>query len=170
MIKGFGSTEPDAEKALFIAPNATLVGDVSLGEGSSVWYNAVLRADENKIIVGRNSNIQDNSTIHVTREKPCTVGDNVSVGHNAVLHACTVEDECIIGMNATVLTGAVIGRGSIVAAGSVVREGTIVPEMSLVAGVPAQVKKSLGKKELAMIRENSQEYVRLAKQHSEQFI
>ncbi|MEG2174228.1 MAG: gamma carbonic anhydrase family protein, partial [Oscillospiraceae bacterium] len=126
---------PTIESGCFIAPGAYLIGRVRLLEGSSVWYHAVLRGDVNDIVIGRFSNIQDNATVHVDSGRsglaphglPTIVGDYVTVGHNCVLHACTVEDGCLIGMGAIVLDGAVIGRGSIVGAGAVVTKGTIIP-------------------------------------------
>lgn len=121
----------------WVAPGAFIRGDVTLDEKVSVWYNAVLRADQEKITIGKNSNIQDNAVIHGDHGNDVTVGENVTVGHGAILHGCTVEDNALIGMGSVVLDHAVIGAGSIVGAGAVVSSGTIVPPKSLVVGIPA---------------------------------
>jgi carbonic anhydrase/acetyltransferase-like protein (isoleucine patch superfamily) len=129
---------------VFIAPNATIVGDVTMGEGCSVWFNAVIRGDVNAIQIGDKVNIQDNAVIHCTYEKHATtIGNNVSIGHSAIVHGCKVEDDVLIGMGAIVMDGAVIGSNSIVAAGAVVLEGTIVPPGSIFAGVPAKKVKDI---------------------------
>ena len=140
----FLSKEPQLADEVFIAPGATVIGDVRLGARSSVWYGCVLRGDINFIQIGEATNVQDGSVIHLADDFPVIIGDYVTIGHSAVVHACVVEDECLIGMNATILDGAVIGRRSIVAAGSLVPQGMQVPPGSLVAGVPAKVKRSLG--------------------------
>lgn len=151
---------PEIAESAFVAAGAVIVGRVVLAENSSVWYNAVLRAEQEPISIGEGSNLQDNVSGHVDAGYPLTVGRNVSVGHGAVLHGCTVEDDCLIGMSATVLNGAVIGAGSLVAAGAVVLEGTIVPPGSLVAGVPAKVRRELTDAERTGIRNNAASYVR----------
>ena len=126
---------PSIDPKAFVATGARVIGAVTLREGASVWYNAVLRADGDAITVGIGSNVQDNVAIHVDRGSPVVIGENVSIGHNAVMHGCTIEDGSLIGMGAVVLNRAVIGAGSLVAAGAVVLEGTLVPPGSLVAGV-----------------------------------
>lgn len=151
---------PHVADSAFVAAGAVLVGRVTLADTASVWYNAVLRAEQEPISIGEGSNLQDNVSGHVDAGYPLTVGRNVSVGHGAVLHGCTVEDDCLIGMSATVLSGAVIGTGSLVAAGAVVLEGTIVPPGSLVAGVPAKVRRELTDAERAGIRNNAENYQR----------
>ena len=148
-----------------MAAGAVLVGQVAVFERASVWYNSVLRAEAEPITVGEGSNLQDNVSCHVDHGYPLTVGRNVSVGHGAVLHGCTVEDDVLIGMASTVMNGAVIGAGSLVAAGAVVLEGTIVPVGSLVAGVPAKVRRELTAEEIAGNRHNAEEYLRLAALH-----
>ena len=145
----------------WVAPGAFLRGDVTLDEKVSVWYNAVLRADQEKITIGKNSNIQDNAVIHGDHGNDVTVGENVTVGHGAILHGCTVEDNALIGMGSVVLDHAVIGAGSIVGAGAVVSSGTIVPPKSLVVGIPAKVKKTLTDEESAGNLENVEEYLGL---------
>jgi carbonic anhydrase/acetyltransferase-like protein (isoleucine patch superfamily) len=167
IVAGFGGKEPKLDQDAFTAPNATLIGDVTLHAGSGVWYGAVLRAEYEPIVLGPGSNIQDNCTVHVDAGFPVTIGERVSVGHNAVLHGCTVEDDCLIGMGATVLNGAVIGAGSLVAAQALVPQGMVVPPGSLVAGVPAKVRRELSAEELEGIKLNGAVYVELAGQHRE---
>ena len=122
---------------IYVAPTATIVGDVAIGKGSSVWHGAVLRGDLDRIVVGEHCSIQDNAVVHVDKGSPTVIGDRVTVGHGAVVHGCTVGSDCIIGMNATILSRASIGNGSVVAAGAVVPEGAAFPPNSVVLGVPA---------------------------------
>jgi carbonic anhydrase/acetyltransferase-like protein (isoleucine patch superfamily) len=166
MKRSFGGKEPVIAGDAWVAPTAMVVGAVTLGTESSVFFGAVLRADVDSIIVGDGSNIQDNVSIHCDSGYPTIIGRNVSVGHAAVIHGCTVEDDCLIGMNATVLTGAVIGTQSLVAAGAVVLEGTIIPPRSLVAGVPAKVRRELTDDEVAGIERNASHYRQLRLEHS----
>ncbi|TFC04839.1 gamma carbonic anhydrase family protein [Cryobacterium adonitolivorans] len=156
---------PHVAESAFVAAGAVLVGNVSLAEHASVWYNAVLRAEAEPIRIGVGSNLQDNVSCHVDGGYPLIVGRDVSVGHGAVLHGCTVEDGALIGMAATVLNGAVIGAGSLVAAGCVVLEGTIVPPGSLVAGVPGKVRRELTPGEIEGIRHNAEAYLGHAALH-----
>jgi carbonic anhydrase/acetyltransferase-like protein (isoleucine patch superfamily) len=153
---------PDDSAAAYVAPGAALIGAVRLASGSSVWFNAVLRADNEPITLGEGSNLQDLVACHVDRGFPLTIGSGVSVGHSAVLHGCTIEDDVLIGMHATVMNGAVIGAGSLVAAGALVTEGTVVPPRSLVAGVPAKVRRELTDADVAGIRSNAQHYAERA--------
>jgi carbonic anhydrase/acetyltransferase-like protein (isoleucine patch superfamily) len=140
-VKGIS---PSIGADTFIAPNATIVGDVTMGEGCSVWFNAVIRGDVNSIIIGNKVNIQDNAVIHCTYEKNKTIiGNNVSIGHTAIVHGCTIHDNVLIGMGSIVMDRAEIGSNSIVAAGAVVLEGTIVPSGSIFAGVPAKKVKDI---------------------------
>lgn len=150
---------PDVAAFAWAAPGSQLIGNVTLADRASVWYNAVLRADNEPIVIGERSNIQDNCSCHVDTGFPLTLGSGVSVGHNAVLHGCTVEDDVLIGMHATVMNGAVIGTGSLVAAGALVTEGTVVPPRSLVAGVPAKVRRELSDDEVEGIRHNAAVYL-----------
>jgi len=158
--------KPLVDAAAWVAPGAVLIGQVRIHARASVFYGAVLRADRAAIELGEDSNLQDNVTVHGDPEKPTIVGRGVSVGHNAVLHGCAIDDDCLIGMSATVLNGAVIGRESIVAAGAVVLEGTIVPPRSLVAGVPASVRRSVTDEEVEGIRSNAQTYLMLSAEHA----
>lgn len=156
---------PSVAGTAFVASGAILVGRVTLADRASVWYNSVLRAEAEPITIGEGSNLQDNVSCHVDHGYPLTVGANVSVGHGAVLHGCTIEDDVLIGMASTVMNGAVIGAGSLVAAGAVVLEGTIVPPGSLVAGVPGKVRRELTGEEIAGNRHNAGEYLRHAALH-----
>jgi carbonic anhydrase/acetyltransferase-like protein (isoleucine patch superfamily) len=149
---------PLIDASAFLAAGARVIGDVRMAEGSSVWYNAVLRADGDSITVGPGSNLQDNVSVHVDHGKPVVIGENVSVGHNAVVHGCRIEDGSLIGMGAVVLNGAVIGAGSLVAGGAVVLEGSVIPPGSLVAGVPAKVRRQLSHDERAALVRNAETY------------
>lgn len=165
LITGIGGKDPKIDQDAFTAPTSVVLGEVTLHAGASTWYGSVLRADCGPIVIGAESNIQDNCTLHVDPGFPITVGERVSVGHNAVLHGCTVEDDCLIGMGATVLNGAVIGAGSLVAAQALVPQGMEVPPGSLVAGVPAKVRRQLTDEEREGISLNGTMYVELAKAH-----
>ena len=142
-----------------ILPGARVCGDVTMGRGCSVWYNAVIRGDEAPIIIGEDTNVQDNCTLHVSRGIPLRVGSGVTVGHNAILHSCTVGDNCLIGMGAVVLDDAVIGRDCIVGAGALVNKRTVVPDGSMVLGSPATVRRALTPEEIQGIRLNALAYV-----------
>ena len=160
MIRSYQGTLPRIPVSCYIDPSAQILGDVVLGERSSVWMNAVLRGDVNSIRVGSCSNVQDCSVLHGQRNLyPVIVGDWVTIGHNATVHGCVVEDMVVIGMGARVLNDSRIGEGSIIAAGSVVPEHTIVPPRTLWAGVPAKLRRELGEKDLALIREYAQNYL-----------
>ncbi|MFD4397496.1 gamma carbonic anhydrase family protein [Kitasatospora sp. NPDC058397] len=167
LIAAVGGKAPTVDPSAFLAPNAVVVGDVTIGSGAGVWYGAVLRGDAESITVGQDSNIQDNCTLHADPGFPLVVGERISVGHNAVLHGCVVEDDALVGMNATVLNGARIGAGSLVAAGAVVPQGMRVPPGSLVAGVPAKVRRELTEDEKAGIKANGEGYLLLAAAHRE---
>lgn len=143
MIKEFEGILPIINEKTYIAEGAKLVGSVIMEEYSSVWHNAVVRADINTIKIGRYTNIQDNAVLHVEDTKAVIIGDYVTVGHGAMLHGCIVEDHCLIGMGSIVLNGAVIGRGSIIGAGALVRENEVIPPFSLVVGVPGKVIRQL---------------------------
>ena len=155
----FWSRQPVVADNAYIVKGAVVIGDVTIGEESSVWYGAVLRGDINRIVVGHHSNIQDNAVVHLADDYPCMIGNYVTVGHSAILHACTVEDECLIGMGATVLDGAVIGAQSIVGANALVTSGTVVPPGSMVLGSPAKVVKPLGEEQRSGLRYWAEKYV-----------
>ena len=137
--------KPALGKKVFIAKTATVIGDVTLGAHSSVWYGAVLRGDINHIVVGHHSNVQDNAVLHLADDFPCLVGNWVTVGHGAIVHACEVGDEVLVGMGAVILDGAVIGRQSLIGAKSLVTQGMKIPPGSLVLGAPAKVVRRLSK-------------------------
>ena len=147
-----------------VADGARLIGKVTLEEGANVWYNAVLRGDIAEIQVGKNSNIQDNCTLHVGKTCPCIVGSDVTVGHGAILHGCTVHDNTLIGMGAIVLNGAVVGKNCIVGAGALVTQNTVIPDNSLVLGSPAKVKRAVTPKEILHNAQSAAEYAAWAKE------
>jgi carbonic anhydrase/acetyltransferase-like protein (isoleucine patch superfamily) len=153
---------PQIHPRAYVAPGTSVIGNVIVGEESSLWFHAVLRGDINSVTVGRRTNVQDGSVLHVTSDLPVTVGDDVTIGHRAIVHACTVGDMCLIGMGAILLDGAVVGPYSLVAAGSVVKERFRVPEGVLVAGVPARIVRDLTEDERAQIRDSAIRYVRYA--------
>lgn len=165
LIVAVGEHAPELHDTAWVAPNAAVIGRVKLSAKASVWYGATLRAEAEPIEIGAGSNIQDGVTMHVDPGFPASVGANVSVGHNAVLHGCTVEDDCLIGMGAVVLNGARIGRGSLVAAGAVVAQGVDVPPGSLVAGVPGKVRRELSEAEVDGNRTNATLYQHLVDMH-----
>lgn len=156
---------PVMDSSVFVAPSAQVVGDVHLKEHSSVWYNSVLRADINSITVGKRSNIQDGSVVHVTNDHACLIGDDVIVGHNVNLHGCTLRDACLIGIGAIILTGATVGQGTVVAAGAVVLEGSHLDSYALYAGIPAKKVKELPVDTIAEHLRWATKYVQLAEIH-----
>ncbi|MER8060635.1 MULTISPECIES: gamma carbonic anhydrase family protein [unclassified Streptomyces] len=167
LIVGIGGKEPRIDAEAFVAPTASVIGDVTLGAGASVWYGAVVRGDVETITVGARANVQDNVTLHADPGFPVTIGERVSIGHNAVVHGATVEDDCLVGMGATVLNGAVIGAGSLVAAQALVPQGMVVPAGSLVAGVPAKVRRELSAEEKEGVTLNGTLYADLAQGHKD---
>mgnify|MGYP004581902715 FL=1 len=162
MIMTWNGISPKIEENVYIAENAAVTGAVTLRAGANVWFGAALRGDVAEIIIGEDSNIQDNVSVHTSEGLPVTLGRGVTVGHNAVLHSCTVGDYSLIGMGAIVLDGAVIGKHCIVGAGALVTGGTVIPDGSMVLGAPAKVRRALREDEIAANRENAQEYLRLA--------
>lgn len=157
--------KPSVAEGVFLAPGAVVVGAVEIGTEASVWYGAVLRGDINRIVVGAQSNVQDGSVLHVSDAFPCVLGERVSVGHRAVVHACTVGDEVLVGMGAIIMDGARIGARSIVAAGSLVTKGMVVPEGSLVVGSPARVLRPLTAEEQAANAQLAMKYVEISKRY-----
>lgn len=159
MLHGYRGVHPRVGDGVFIAEGAQVIGDVEIGPDSSVWFNAVVRGDIHHIRIGSRTNIQDGTVCHVMRgECPCILGDSVTIGHGAVLHGCTVESHCLVGMNATLLNNVRIGEHSIVAAGSLLPEGMVVPPRSLVMGLPARVRRTLGDEEVASIDAYAERY------------
>lgn len=165
----FLAKDPLVDPSAYVAPGATLIGDVRLGPKASVWPGSVLRGDINFIEVGEGTNVQDGTIVHLADDFPVYIGKYVTIGHAAMIHACTIEDECLIGMQATILDGAVIGKNSIVGAHSLVTQNTIVPPGSLVLGVPAKVVKTLSLKEQADIRHWAEKYIEVSAAHRKRF-
>lgn len=157
--------EPSVDASVFRAPGSVVVGDVAIGPDSSVWYNVVIRADVAPVRIGSRTNIQDGSLLHADPGFPCIVGDDVTIGHHAIVHGAKVGSGALIGMGATVLNGAEIGEEAIVAAGAVVTEGTIVAPGTLVAGIPAREKRVLDEQGRKMGRDGAEVYVRNARRH-----
>ncbi len=161
MIRVFKSRRPIIAPSTYVDDSAQVIGDVEIGEESSVWMNVVIRGDVNYIRIGNRTNVQDGTIVHVMREPshPTLVGDDVTVGHGAILHGCTVADRCLIGMGAILLNGAAVGEDCIVAAGTLLPEGAVVPARSLVMGSPGRVRRQLTEDELAFIRQSAANYV-----------
>jgi carbonic anhydrase/acetyltransferase-like protein (isoleucine patch superfamily) len=151
------------DPAAWIAPSAVVLGDVTIGPESTVWYHAVIRGDTDAIRIGRQTNIQDGCVLHADAGMPCTLGDRVTVGHGAIVHGATVEDDCLIGMKAVVMNGAKIGKGSIVAVGAIVTEGTDIPPGSIAMGQPAKVKRQVTDRDLERVRHAAEHYVAAGK-------
>jgi carbonic anhydrase/acetyltransferase-like protein (isoleucine patch superfamily) len=160
-----GNRVPHVDPSAWVADTATVVGDVTVGPGTGVFYSAVLRADTESVTIGAGSNVQDAAVLHADPGFPARIADGVSIGHGAVLHGCTVEAACLIGMNATVLNGAVVGAGSLVAANALVPEGTVIPPRSLVAGVPGKVRRELTDAEVERCRANAAVYREITEMH-----
>jgi len=162
---GYHGRTPLIGRDVFIAPTAVIIGDVAVGDGASIWYGAVIRGDQAGITIGKNTNIQDNAVLHTDLASPLAVGDNVTIGHSAVVHGCTIEDDCLIGIGSIVLNDAVVKKSSVVASGSVVRQRQVVGPRHLVAGVPAVVKRELTETDIVKNREVAETYRGLAQRH-----
>ena len=158
-------TRPQFDASVFVAPTATVIGEVIVGPDVSIWYGAVVRGDMATITIGEGTNVQDNACIHVDPGVPVTIGRWVTIAHSAIVHGATIEDGALIGMGAIVLNGAVIGHGSLIAAGAVVRENMVVPPGSLVAGVPGKVIKELTPEQQAHMLDNARVYIGCAREH-----
>jgi carbonic anhydrase/acetyltransferase-like protein (isoleucine patch superfamily) len=168
MIFEYQGNRPLIGKDVFIAPNAVIIGDVTIGDGASIWYGAVLRGDEGRIIIGRGSNVQDNAVLHTTTETPTIVDDDVTIGHGALLEGCRIEKGAVIGMGAIILQRAVIGEQAMVAAGSVVTPGTQIGPRTLAAGAPAVTKKELSGAALRSVEESARAYHELSSNYLKQ--
>ncbi|PKL23786.1 MAG: gamma carbonic anhydrase family protein [Spirochaetae bacterium HGW-Spirochaetae-3] len=164
MIHAIGDAEPVVAPDAFVAWNAEVAGDAVIGEGSSVWFGVTVRADIAEVRIGAGSNLQDGTVVHVNVDVPCIVGDNVTVGHRAILHGCVVGDDCLIGMGAVLLNGSEIGPGSIVGAGSLVTQGKRFPARSMIMGSPARLVREVSDEEYEHNLANAREYVRLARE------
>ena len=165
MIIEFNGHKPDIHESCFIADNATVIGRVELGKNSSIWFGTVVRGDVNYITIGENTNIQDNCTIHVNDDQPTVIGDNVTAGHGAIIHACKIGNNVLIGMGAIVLDGAEIGDNVIIGAGALVPPNKKIPSNSMVIGMPAKVVRELTEEDKAAISGTWQHYVELAKEY-----
>lgn len=159
MKYALGSKQPIIDETCFVAPSADLIGDVTMSAQSSVWFNCVLRADNEPIIVGENSNIQDGSVLHVDTGYPITISSNVTIGHKVMLHGCSIGENTLIGMNAVVLNGAQIGKNCVIGANALVTENMIIPDGSMVLGSPAKVAKELSEKQKGMLEKGARHYV-----------
>ena len=157
-LNTFLGKQPQIGKDVYIARGAVVVGDVTLGDHSSVWYNAVLRGDINRIVVGAYTNVQDNVVLHLENDLPCIIGSYVTIGHSAIVHACTVGDETLIGMGSVILDGAVIGKQCLVGAKALVKQGSQMPDGSLVLGMPAKVVRALTPEERAKFKPGAKKY------------
>ena len=169
MIRSFRGKRPRVAASAYIDPSAQVIGDVSLGERSSIWPNAVVRGDVNAILIGDESNVQDNCVLHGDDGiPPLTIGNRVTVGHSVVLHGCQIEDDCLIGIGAVILNNARIGAGSVVAAGALVTEGMQIPAGSMAMGVPAKVRREVSADERDRFRVNAHHYVELCAQYKQE--
>jgi len=165
MKNSFDGKKPRLDKAAFIAPSANLIGNVELGEGASVWFNAVIRADVGPITIGARSNVQDGCVMHLPWGSKVVVGDDVTIGHRAVVHGCTIGNRVLVGMGSIIMDDANIGDDCIVGAGAVVTPGTQVPSQSMVLGVPAKVVRELTDEEVASLKTSAKNYAELAKSY-----
>lgn len=158
MILTIKGMTPDVDDGAFVAENATIIGDVRIGRGSSVWFGSVVRGDVACIRVGDRTNVQDLSVLHVDHSNDLTIGDDVTIGHRAIVHGCTVRDRVLVGMGAIIMNGAEIGEDTIIGAGALITEGSVIPPRSLVIGVPGKVKRELTADEMLAILRSAEEY------------
>lgn len=165
MVQKFKGFVPEIHESCFLAPGSMIIGQVKMGKGCSVWHNSVIRGDMDEIVIGENVNIQDCSVLHCDTGIRLTIGDNVTVGHGAILHSCDVGENSLIGMGSIVLDGAKVGKYSLVGAGAVVTPNTNIPEKSLVLGSPAKVIRQLSDEEIEKINKNSKVYVSLSQEY-----
>lgn len=168
MINAFKGLVPEIKQSAFIAPSSDIIGDVVLEKDSSVWYQCVLRGDYNAIRVGTCTNIQDHTMVHIDSDNPTDIGDYVTIGHRAIIHGCTIENNVLIGMGAIILSGAHIEENVIIGAGALVAPGKRIPKNSLALGSPAKVVRSLTDQEIQGIRASAEHYVKYAKTHKEE--
>lgn len=165
MLFSYKGKNPKVGKNVFIAPAAILVGDVEIGDYSSVWFGTVIRGDIHYVKIGEYTNVQDNAIIHVTKDKfPVWIGNYVTIGHGAIIHGCKIGSNVLIGMGSVILDGAEIGDGCIIAAGSIIKEGAKIPSNSLVAGIPAEVKRKIKKLEIENLKKHAKKYAEYAKE------
>ena len=169
MIYQYKQKKPETDGSIFIAENSTLTGEIILKKNTSIWFGAVLRADIAPITVGEGSNIQDNAVVHVDYGVPAVIGNYVTIGHSAVIHACTIGNTCIIGMGAVILSGAVIGSNSIVGAGALVTENKVFPDNSLIVGIPARAVRQLKEDDINKIMQNALHYIEIAEESEKNY-
>ncbi len=168
MISQFQNKSPVIPNSCYISQTVDIIGDVTLGEDVNIWFGTVIRGDMNYIKIGQRTNIQDNSTIHVTTQTaPTIIGENVTIGHNAIIHGCKINDNCLIGMGSIIMDNAQIGEGSIIGAGSVITENTIIPPMSLCLGIPGKIIRKVTKNEFNEILARAEYYVQFSKKYLE---
>jgi len=167
MIIDYNGNKPKIHKSCFVAQNASIIGKVELKENANIWYGTVIRGDDNYVTIGKNTNIQDNSTVHIAEDYPTIIGDYVTAGHNVIIHACTIGDYVLIGMGAIILNGAIVGDNVVIGAGSVVTPGKIIPSNTVVMGTPAKVVKELSLEEIEKHKKRALDYVELAKKHKQ---
>ena len=170
MLYNYNDKYPEIEEDVFIAPGSRISGKVIIKSRASIWFNAVIRGDVAKITIGKYTNIQENCSLHVDFKQPLLLANNITVGHGAILHGCTVENYCLIGMGATVLNRSRIGKYSIIGAGALVPEDKVIPEKSLVIGVPGKIVRTLTDDEINKIKKSASHYYQLAKEHKESII
>jgi carbonic anhydrase/acetyltransferase-like protein (isoleucine patch superfamily) len=164
-LETFLGKDPTIDPTAYVAPEATVIGDVRMGPRSSIWPSAVVRGDINFIEIGEGSNVQDGTIVHLADDYPVIIGKHVTIGHAAIIHACVIEDECLIGMGATVLDGAVIGHHSIIGANALVTQGTVIPPGSMALGAPAKVVKTLTEAQQAGLRKWAEKYIGVSQAH-----
>jgi carbonic anhydrase/acetyltransferase-like protein (isoleucine patch superfamily) len=166
IIESYMGKYPKIDKTVYLSENTVIIGDVEIGKGSSIWFGSVVRGDVNYIRIGENTNVQDNSVLHVQHDTgPLIIGNGVTIGHSVNLHGCEIGDNCLIGIGAIVLTGAKVGKNCIIAAGALVKENAVIPEGSLVAGIPGAIKKELCESEIASIKESANNYIKYVKNY-----
>lgn len=162
MIYDYKGQKPVIHETCFVADDASIVGRVTLDQGANVWFGTVIRGDDNYVTIGKNTNVQDNSTIHIAKDFPTIIGDNVTIGHGSIVHACTLGDNILVGMGAIILNGAVVEDNVIIAAGSVVPPGKHIPSGVMVMGTPAKVVKELTQEQIDYFKTSADNYVQLA--------
>lgn len=166
MLKSFNTKTPKIHESVYLSENTSIIGDVTIGENSSVWFNAVIRGDVGSITIGMRTNVQDGSILHMLEGENLIIGDDVTIGHRAIVHNSIIGNRVLVGMGAVIMDKTVIGDDSIIAAGAVVTEGVEIPPKSLVVGIPAKVKRTLSDEELTMLPKHAKEYAKLAKKYN----
>ena len=160
--------QPQVHETCFVAEGVKLIGNVVIEENANIWYNAVIRGDIDQILIGKNSNVQDGTIIHCDIGQPTIVGNDVTIGHNSIIHGCVIEENCLVGMGAIIMNGAHIGKNSLIAAGTIIPPGKIIPENSLVMGNPGQVMRKITNMDLEGMKKNTSLYLELAKEYKNQ--